>query len=132
MYQVKLVPDRSQPAADFGSMAGVMAQFPRPDFRQTIGERCRLIRIAYGRVLNPSRPAEITQAEFSQLCGINRQAWNNVETGDSRLSIDSAIAVCRRTGASLDYIYLGIQVGLSHGLAVEIARLQSARAVRRA
>lgn len=72
------------------------------------------------------REKEITQAEFTGLCGVNRQAWNNAETGDARIGIDSAMAVVRRTGATLDYIYLGDSTHLPHRLAVEIEQIEAA------
>lgn len=99
-----------------------MARVPlRPDSPQAVGERLRLIRLGYGMAQGASR--EMSQAEMSRLCGIGRQAWNNAETGDNRLGIDNAMALARRTGASLDYIYFGNARGLPHELAVAIEAL---------
>lgn len=108
-----------------------MAAAPRNDSNAAIGNRLRLIRLAYGALQDPLHP--ITQAEFSRLCGIGRAAWNNAETGDNRIGIDGAMAICRRTGVTLDYIYFGERSRLPHALALEIERLESQKpAARRA
>ena len=117
MYQVKLASDGSHTAPAFGSIPA-MAQIPRPDSRQAIGSRLRLVRLAYGRLQGRSR--DMTQAEFTQLCHVNRQAWNNAETGDARIGLDSALAVCRQTGVTLDYIYQGSTAAMPHALMTEI------------
>jgi transcriptional regulator with XRE-family HTH domain len=82
----------------------------------------RFIRIAYGTVQGYKR--EMSQAEIARLCGINRQAWNNAETGDSRLGLDNAMALSRQTGVTLDYLFFGNRAGLPHLIAVEIERLE--------
>lgn len=98
----------------------------RPDSNEEIGKRLQLIRLAYGALQDPLHP--ISQAEFARLCGIGRQAWNNVETGDNRIGIDNALAVRRRTGVGLDYIYENDLRDLPHAMAIEINRLQSPKA----
>lgn len=131
MYQVKLASERSITGGGFESIPPTMAQPARPDSRDAIGARLRLIRLAYGRLIGRER--DMTQAEFSALCGVNRQAWNNAETGDFRLGLDNAMAVARRTGVSLDYIYFGLRDRLPHALAVEMEKLEAApRPARRA
>ena len=107
-----------------------MPQPPRLDSTEAVAARLRLIRLAYGALQDPLHP--MSQAEFSRLCDIGRAAWNNAETGDNRIGIDNAMAVARRTGVSLDYIYLGDQRGLPHAMAVEIARLQTPKTAKRA
>jgi transcriptional regulator with XRE-family HTH domain len=103
---------------------------PRPDSAASIGARLRLVRLAYG-VLQ-GRPKEISQAEFARLCEIAAPAWNNFETGDNRISIDNALAVARRTGVGLDFIYRGERAGLPHAFAVEIERLENPKSAKRA
>ena len=107
-----------------------MAATARPDSNEAIGARLRLIRLAYGLLQDPLHP--MSQAEFSRLCGINRQAWNNAETGDNRIGLDSALAVKRRTGIGLNYIYDGDLRDLPHAIAIEIARLETKRPAKRA
>jgi transcriptional regulator with XRE-family HTH domain len=102
---------------------------PRSDSIDAIGERLRLIRIAYGYA--QGRDREMSQVEFAALAGISKQGWNNAETGDSRIGIDSAMAVTRRTGVPLDYIYFGNLAGLPHAIAVEIEKLLAARAAKK-
>jgi len=102
----------------------------RPDSPLAIGARLRLIRLAYGVVQGRSR--EMSQAEFARLCGINPAAWNNAETGDNRIGIDSAKAIKRRTRVGLNYIFDGDLDDLPHSLAVEIQKLAAAKPTRRA
>lgn len=107
-----------------------MAVSTRPDAPQSVGERLRLIRLAYSALQRRER--DISQAEFARICDIGAPAWNNAETGDNRLGIDNALAVCRRTGASLDYIYRGEMSHLPLALAAEIDRLMRAAEIKRA
>jgi transcriptional regulator with XRE-family HTH domain len=95
---------------------------PRSDSATAIGARLRLIRLAYGALQGSSRA--MAQAEFARLCGITSSAWNNAETGDNRIGLDNALAVCRRTGASLDFIFRGERANLPHALAVEIDHIE--------
>jgi transcriptional regulator with XRE-family HTH domain len=67
----------------------------------------------------------MSQSEFARFCGIGIAAWNNAETGDNRIGLDNAIAITKRTGVSLDYIYFGQRAYVPHGLAVEIERLEN-------
>lgn len=109
----------------------VVKTMPRPDSNDAIGARLRAIRIAYGYSQGQIR--EMSQAEFARLCDIGAAAWNNAETGDNRIGLDSALKVRRKTGISLDYIFTGDERGLPHALAIELAKLdQEAKHARRA
>jgi transcriptional regulator with XRE-family HTH domain len=99
-----------------------MAKNSRSDSVSTIAKRLRLVRIAHGIVQGQDRG--MSQAQFTRLAGIGSSAWNNFETGDNRIGLDNAIKVCKATGASLDYIYLGNTSGLPHALALEISRAE--------
>jgi transcriptional regulator with XRE-family HTH domain len=118
-----------QDCQEFESLAPGMAT-SRPDSNTAIGARLRLIRLAYG--VAQGRTREMSQAEFSRLCGIGAAAWNNAETGDNRIGLDSALAIRRRTGVSLDYIFEGDPAGLPHVLAVEIEKLSERKSSKRA
>jgi len=61
----------------------------------------------------------MSQAEFARLCGITAPAWNNVETGDNRIGIDSAMAAARSTRVTLDYIYFGNSDYVPHIIEIE-------------
>lgn len=89
-----------------------------------------MIRLAYGIVKGHSR--DMSQAEISRLVGFSAQAWNNAETGDNRLGLDNAMALCARTGVSLDFIYFGNRSGLPHAVAVAISELEKPKATKRA
>jgi transcriptional regulator with XRE-family HTH domain len=93
-----------------------MARNP-PDSRTEIAQRLRLTREALG----------LAQAELCRRTGIRPAAWNNAETGDNRLGIDSAMQLCKATGVTLDWIYLGHRGGLPQKLAVEIEKLSKSR-----
>lgn len=99
-----------------------MARPPRLDSAEAVGRRLRLIRIAFSNLQGYAKT--MTQKDFSEFCEINRQAWNNAETGDSRLGLDNARSVRKRTGVGLNYIYDGDERDLPHPFAVEIARLE--------
>jgi len=91
------------------------------DSVQAIARRLRLIRIGHGNAQGLKR--EMSQAEICRLTGIETSAWNNAETGDNRLGMENAIRLRQKTGATLDYIFLGDTSALPHTLAVEIAKL---------
>lgn len=40
-------------------------------------------------------------AEFCRKAGISTSAWNNYETGDRRINVDTAITLCDRFGVRL-------------------------------
>jgi transcriptional regulator with XRE-family HTH domain len=52
------------------------------------------------------------QTSFAQLVGISQPALNNYLKGIRRPDIDVAIAIQMRTGATLDWLYLGDRAGL--------------------
>lgn len=106
-------------------------RFQPPDSAKAVGERLRLIRIAYGVV--QGEKAELGQSEMARRCDIGVQAWNMAENGHNRIGIDNAMRLSRKTGVSLDYIYFGQGAGLPHALAVEIERLlETSRSGKRA
>ena len=80
-------------------------------------ERLRLTREALG----------LSQAELCRRVGFSPAAWNNAETGDNRIGIDNAIELCKATGVTLDWIFLGHRGGLPQKLAVDIERLLKRR-----
>lgn len=49
----------------------------------------------------------LTQKEYATKAGLTRNQLSNWETGDSRLSLDGALALRRTYGLSLDFIYEG-------------------------
>ena len=67
---------------------------------------------------------KLTQRRLCQLTGLSTTAWNNAETGDSRIGVDSAILLCQATGVTLDWIYRGSRVGLPTGISEAIALIE--------
>jgi hypothetical protein len=58
--------------------------------------------------------------------GIATGKWANWETGTKRISLNEALAFCRATGATLDWIYQGkMQSGLPRDLAERIAKIDA-------
>lgn len=67
-----------------------------------------------------------SQIAFCAKTGIKPNAWNNLEKGRNRISIDTAIGLARTTGVSLDWIYRGRDY--EHTLPGDLAaRLRAAR-----
>ena len=104
----------------------------RPDNHLEVAQRLRLTRQALG----------LSQAELCRRTGIGRQAavllwnrltgigpaaWNNAETGDNRMGVDNAMELCRATGVTLDWIFMGHRGGLPQKLAVDIEKLMKKR-----
>jgi transcriptional regulator with XRE-family HTH domain len=109
-----------------------MAKRPNParvDSNAAIGERLRLIRIAYGRVQGHSK--EMSQLDIATLVGMTKQSWNNAETGDNRIGLDAAMRLCVRTGVTLDYVYRGDQRNVAHSIAVAIAEIEKPKSSAR-
>jgi transcriptional regulator with XRE-family HTH domain len=46
---------------------------------------------------------------FCQFVGFSNQALYNYETGKRRISLDEAMKIVAKTGASLDWIYRGVE-----------------------
>lgn len=78
-------------------VAGLMAT--ASDTQADIGQRIRQLRLALG----------FMQARaFCAFVGITEQALNNYEHGRRRIGIDEALKIAGKTGASLDWIYRGM------------------------
>lgn len=104
---------------------------PAAERVNAIAARLHLIRLAYSAA--QGRPKPMSQSEFARACGLTVSNWHNSETAGNRIGIDSALAVSRRTGASLDFIYKGDRGSLPHALAIEIDKIESApRSLNRA
>ena len=93
--------------------SAVMARgAPNPTSIEEIGERLRITRAALGH----------TQATMSRLMGSSTdgQAFGNYETGERRISIDHALALCAKVGLTMDWIYRGNIQSLPAELAEKI------------
>ena len=53
-----------------------------------------------------------TQIEYARALGVSRPSLNNWESGNYRLSLDGALALRRKYGLSLDFMYEGIDDAL--------------------
>lgn len=97
---------------------------PRPmphdfslDSLEAIAARLALLRKAKGAS---------SAAEFARRLDIGATAWNNYETATRRISLDEAMKVVRLTGASLDWIYRGLEWTLPAQLLEEINEARAA------
>ena len=72
-------------------------RFPPEMEPQSIGNRLRLIREAFG--LRPS--------EVSDLLGIERTYWSRFEGGHRKLTNEVAFLIVDRFGVTLDFLFLG-------------------------
>jgi transcriptional regulator with XRE-family HTH domain len=89
----------------------------RPDTIPEIARRLRLLRMAVAD----------SQAEFCRRAGISTQSWNNYERALGRINVDTAMALQRRFGVSLDWIYLGSEASIEQlpkGLAEKMERIE--------
>ncbi len=55
---------------------------------------------------------DLNQVGFAALVGISQPALNNYLKGLRRPDLDVAIAIQSKTGATLDWLYLGARSGL--------------------
>jgi transcriptional regulator with XRE-family HTH domain len=79
------------------------------DHVEDIAERLRRLRLAYG----------FEQARaWCQFVGIGETSWNAFERGHRRITIDEALKLAAKTGASLDWIYRGLE----HTLPLHVAQ----------
>ena len=85
---------------------------PDPSSVDQIAYRLRITRAALGH----------TQAVMSQLAGSSTegQAWGNYESGERRISLDHALALCAKLGMTLEWIYRGNIHSLPADLAEKI------------
>lgn len=68
-----------------------------------MAERARLFRMVVAS----------SQAGLARSLGITARAWNNYESGFSRINLDLGILLCDRYGVSLDWLFRGQEVQLS-------------------
>lgn len=54
----------------------------------------------------------LSQTDYATRAGVKRSQLSNWETGQQRVSIDGALALRRKYGLSLDFIYEGIDDAL--------------------
>jgi len=79
------------------------------DGPEQIGARLKRLRIAYGFAV---------AKQFANFVGISEAAWNHFETGRRPPTVPDAIKVAAKTGASLDWIYRGME----HTLPLHVAQ----------
>jgi transcriptional regulator with XRE-family HTH domain len=94
----------------------MLDQMREPTSTADVAGRLRLIRLAL----------RLKQVAICDLTGISTASWNNAETGDNRLGVDQAIALCQATGVTLDYVFRGVRGGLPQSINERISELERA------
>lgn len=85
--------------------------------QKAVGARLKLLRLA-------SKPDN--QKIWAETLGAKPQQYNNWERGQAIIPVEYAVKICGRTGANLDYIYLGKTDGITLSLSKELDRLAAA------
>jgi hypothetical protein len=88
----------------------------RPDKIDEIALRLRQLRLAMGF---PQKRA------WCAFIGGHEPLWNMFESGSRRITLDEALRVCDRTGASLDWIYRGLEYALPVHLAEKLRQVDA-------
>jgi transcriptional regulator with XRE-family HTH domain len=88
----------------------------RPDKIDEVAFRLRRLREALGFE---------TTREFAAYLGIHEQTWYHVERGRRVPTVHDAIRVADRTGASLDWIYRGLEYSLPVHLAEKLRQVDA-------
>jgi transcriptional regulator with XRE-family HTH domain len=73
------------------------SQWDRPQDRAAVGERLRLLQLAYG----------LNGAEMARVLEIPPQTWGEWLTGRRRIPVYFAARIKREFGCSMDWVYLG-------------------------
>lgn len=88
----------------------------RPDKIDEIALRLRRLRLALG----------FTQKRaWCNFIGTLEPSWHVFESGSRRITIDEALRLCERTGASLDWLYRGIEYSLPVYLAEKLRQVDT-------
>jgi transcriptional regulator with XRE-family HTH domain len=86
------------------------------DRPENVGARLKALRLALG--FNQARA-------FAAFLEINEQAWNHFETGRRPPVVRDGIRIAERTGASLDWIYRGLEHTLPLHLAEKLRQVDA-------
>lgn len=68
---------------------------------------------------------DMNQTRFAQLVGLSQPALSNYMAGTRRPDLDAAIGIQLKTGATLDWLYLGDRSGLPARLLERLPDLSS-------
>lgn len=60
------------------------------------------------RIRTRREQAGLTREQFGELCSLSSRFIANVEFGDSAISVDTLMTICRVLSCSSDYILFGI------------------------
>ncbi|WP_153214461.1 helix-turn-helix transcriptional regulator [Tritonibacter litoralis] len=80
-----------------------------------IANRLRLLREHYNL---PSK-------NFAEQAQVSAKSYSQWESGDFRISLDGALAICARFGVTLDFIYLGRIDTLPYSLALRLTDVKA-------
>jgi transcriptional regulator with XRE-family HTH domain len=80
---------------------------------EAVGQRLALLRLALGY-------GERQQRAFADFLSLGATSYNSYETGKQRPPIHVALSIVTRTGASLDWLYRGVEDLLPHHLVLKL------------
>ena len=83
----------------------------RTDFERAVATRLRVIR----------EELQMLPREVGLLLGISRDRWNNWEMGNNLPNEKYMVKLCRATGVTLDYVYMGKLAGVPIDRAIRLA-----------
>ena len=87
--------------------------------------------IAYRLELTHAALDRGNQAAFASSIGVPPQAWTNYIKARDRISVDTALRMCRRYSITLDWVYRGSTYGMPAELVQRIEKVVAERASKR-
>lgn len=91
---------------------------------EAVGVRLLVLRVATGFEGRQQRA-------FADHLGFGVTRWNNYESGRQMPPVDVALKICRKTGATLDWIYRGIEDLMPYHLVIKMRDLSDVETGKR-
>lgn len=99
-----------------GKLRRSMASSDNPLSAVSVGNRLEYLRAAM----------DLQDKIIAEMIGASPQKWGNWKSGRNVIPHDMAAKLCAVTGATTDYIYRDLRVGMREGLAEKIAKAEAA------
>jgi hypothetical protein len=98
-----------------GKLRRTMAHSDNPLSAISVGNRLELLRAAL----------RLQDKTIAAMIHASPQKWGNWKAGRNVIPHDYAARLCAVTGATTDFIYRDVRVGMKAGLAEEIAKVEA-------
>lgn len=99
-----------------GKLRRKMAHSDNPLSAISVGNRLEYLRAAL----------DLQDKTLAEMIGASPQKWGNWKSGRNVIPHDYAARLCAVSGATTDYIYRDVRVGMREGLAELIAKAEAA------